>query len=113
MAKYSLGVDYGTSSVRALVVDTETGAEVGTASWNYATGTDGVWLDESDPHLARQNPQDYIDGFYAAVSEAVSGLDASQIVGIGIDTTGSTPLPVDANGWPLALSGDRGLHAMA
>lgn len=113
---YALGVDYGTQSVRALIVDTATGAEVATASWNYATGENGVWIDPSEPHLARQNPQDYIDGFHAAVSAALgeSGIDASQIVGIGIDTTGSTPLPVDENGWPLALGKFEGdLAAMA
>lgn len=114
--RYALGVDYGTQSVRALIVDVDTGEEVGTASWNYSTGVNGVWIDPSDPHLARQNPQDYMDGFIASVSEAVreSGVDPKSIVGIGIDTTGSTPLPVDAEGWPLALGEFKGnLHAMA
>lgn len=110
----SLGIDYGTQSVRALVVDTATGEEVGVGSWEYATGENGVWIDPRDPNLARQNPQDYIDGFHAAVRDAVEGLDVSHIVGIGIDTTGSTPLPVDSEGWPLALGEFAGdLNAMA
>jgi len=107
----ALGVDYGTQSVRALVVDTETGEEISEATWEYATGENGVWIDPDNPNLARQYPQDYIDGFLNAVREAAQGED---IVGIGIDTTGSTPMPVDSAGWPLALGAFRGnLDAMA
>ena len=104
-ARYALGVDYGTNSVRALIADTATGAEVGTAVWEYARGEAGVWLRIGDPHLARQHPQDYIDGFFACVRGALAdaGVDPRAIVGIGVDTTGSTPLPLDAHGVPLAL----------
>src|ERR1700754_437016 len=107
--KYSIGVDYGTNSVRALVVDVETGAEIAAAVWASRHGDAGVMLDPSDPILARQSPADYIDGFLASVSEAIAsardveGLDPKSVVGIGVDTTGSTPIPVDANGTALAL----------
>ena len=103
--RYALGVDYGTNSVRALIVDTETGEEVGTSVWEYARGEAGVWQRQGDPHLARQHPQDYVDGFFACVRGALaeSGVDPASIVGIGVDTTGSTPIPVDARGVPLAL----------
>jgi len=107
--RYALGVDYGTNSVRALVVDTADGSEVGTAVWDYPSGQHGILLDPKDPNLARQNPADYIEGFYRAVRGAVRaarkavGLTAEQVVGIGVDTTGSTPIPVNEAGMPLAL----------
>jgi L-ribulokinase len=108
-AKYAIGLDYGTNSVRALVVDTAHGREVGTAVWNYEHGTQGVILGR-DPNLARQHPADYVKGAevtirqaLAAAKKAVKGFSADQVVGIGVDTTGSTPLPVDAKGQPLAF----------
>ncbi|MDY0169004.1 MAG: ribulokinase [Thermoguttaceae bacterium] len=107
--RFSLGVDFGTNSVRALVVDAADGGEVASAVFNYPSGQDGILLDPKDPNLARQNPADYIEGFRRAVAGAVraakrvDGFDAGRVVGIGIDTTGSTPLPVDRSGLPLAL----------
>lgn len=108
--RYAVGVDYGTNSVRALVVDTANGAEVGTSVYNYPSGEHGILLDPKDPNLARQNPADYIEGFYRSVRGAIKaaqkevGLTAEQVIGIGVDTTGSTPIPVDRNGMPLALN---------
>lgn len=108
-AKYTIGLDYGTNSVRALVVDTRNGREVGTSVWGYRHGTEGVILGR-DPNLARQHPADYITGaevtIQAALLEAskkVRGFTSEQVVGIGVDTTGSTPLPVDEQGQPLAF----------
>jgi len=105
---YSIGVDFGTNSVRALVVDTATGAELASAVFNYPSGRDGILLDRRDPNLARQNPADYIQGLFASVAAALRaarkrrGFDPARVVGIGVDTTGSTPLPVDRRGVPLA-----------
>jgi len=108
-AKYAIGLDYGTNSVRALVVDTANGREVATAVWNYAHGNAGVILSR-DPNLARQHPADYLKGAeitikqaLAAAKKTVRGFKPEQVVGIGVDTTGSTPLPVDADGQPLAF----------
>jgi L-ribulokinase len=107
--KFSIGVDYGTNSVRALVVDTSNGKEIATHVYNYPSGEAGVLLDRKDPNLARQNPADYIDGFYTSVRRAVTaakrerGFKPENVVGIGVDTTGSTPMPVDRDGTPLAL----------
>jgi L-ribulokinase len=108
-AQYAIGLDYGTNSVRALVVDTANGREVATAVWGYEHGEAGVILSR-DPNLARQHPADYIKGAevtikkaIAEAKKAVKGFSADQIVGIGVDTTGSTPLPVDAKGQPLAF----------
>ncbi len=109
MSHYSLGLDYGTNSVRALVVDVADGREVASAVWNYAHGEHGVIL-ARDPHLARQHPADYIKGaeitlrrVVAAAAKTVRKFKPGQIVGIGIDTTGCTPLPLDAQGRPLAF----------
>ncbi len=107
--KYAIGVDFGTNSVRALVVDTADGAEVATCVYDYPSGEEGILLDSKDPNLARQNPADYIDGFYKSVRDAVRaarkqpGFAPRNVVGIGVDTTGSTPIPVDRAGTPLAM----------
>lgn len=108
-AQYTIGLDYGTNSVRALVVDVANGAEVAAATWTYTHGTQGVILSR-DPNLARQHPADYVKGAEITIKQAlaaakknVRGFSADQVVGIGVDTTGSTPLPVDANGQPLAF----------
>src|SRR5579859_2521854 len=108
-AKYTIGLDYGTNSVRALIVDTANGREVGTAVWEYKHGTAGVILSR-DPNLARQHPADYIQGVEITVKKAladarknVRSFQPAQVVGIGVDTTGSTPLPTDRNGQPLAF----------
>ena len=106
---YSIGVDYGTNSVRALVVDTDTGEEIATSVFNYPSGDAGILLDPADPNLARQSPADYIKGFCDSVRDAVSqasereGFQPDQVVGIGVDTTGSTPIPVDAEGVALGV----------
>ena len=108
--KYTIGLDYGTNSVRALIVNVANGAEVAAAVWTYAHGTQGVILSR-DPNLARQHPLDYINGAEITIKQAlatakksVKGFNPEQVIGIGVDTTGSTPLPVDANGQPLAFS---------
>ncbi len=107
--KYSIGLDYGTNSVRALLVDVSNGAEVGNVVWNYSHGEKGVITDPKDPNLARQHPQDYIDGIVKTVKGVLKqakerkGFSPDDVIGIGVDTTGSTPLPVDADGIPLAF----------
>ncbi len=107
--RFALGLDYGTNSVRALVVDLDDGAELASHVFHYPTGTAGIVTSAKDPNLARQHPADYIEGFLKAAAGAVKsarkakGFDPARVVGIGIDTTGSTPMPVDAAGTPLAL----------
>ena len=106
---YTLGVDFGTNSVRAAVVDCADGRIVGTRVFNYPSGDQGVLLDARDPHLARQNPGDYLDGLRESVRGAVADASrepdfaAARIIGIGVDTTGSTPIPVDARNRPLGI----------
>ncbi|MHC4088263.1 MAG: ribulokinase [Planctomycetota bacterium] len=107
---YTIGLDYGTNSVRALCVDVANGNELGTAVHEYETGEAGIILDSTDHNLARQNPADYLRGAQAVIKAAVTeagnadkNFDVSQVIGIGIDTTGSTPIPVDKNGTPLSM----------
>jgi L-ribulokinase len=106
--QFAIGVDYGTNSVRALVVNIATGAEVASHVYDYPSGDAGILVDPRDPNLARQNPADYIQGFMVSVREAVAaaaktpGFAADRVVGIGVDTTGSTPIPVNAAGQALA-----------
>jgi L-ribulokinase len=108
-ASYTIGIDFGTNSVRAVVVDTTDGRVAGTHVFDYPSGEQGVILDPRQPHLARQNPADYIDGLRVSVGGALNEADGSpgfsrdRVIGIGVDTTGSTPLPVDAHARPLAL----------
>lgn len=110
MKRYALGIDYGTNSCRSLLIDLEDGAEAGSAVFHYPSGEMGILLDAKDPQVARQHPQDYLDGLECVVlgalaqaRERVADFDAAQVVGIGIDTTGSTPVPVNAEGTPLGL----------
>ena len=106
---YAIGVDYGTNSVRAVIVDISNGEELATSIWTYRHGTDGVILDDRDPNVARQHPRDYLDGFDASVAAAVAmarkhtHFDPALVVGLGVDTTGSTPIPVDRRGTALAM----------
>ena len=107
--RYAIGVDYGTNSVRALIVDVADGAEIATHVFDYPSGDAGILLDPKDPNLARQNPADYVEGFFKSVRSAVNaakrrrGFAPERVVGIGVDTTGSTPIPVDREGTPLAM----------
>jgi L-ribulokinase len=86
------------------------GRELGTAVYEYETGEAGIILDSSDHNLARQNPADYLKGIEVTVCQAITeakkaeaGFDASDIVGVGVDTTGSTPIPVNKDGVPLSM----------
>ncbi|MBD3421150.1 MAG: ribulokinase [Chitinivibrionales bacterium] len=107
---YTIGIDYGTNSVRALVVDCTNGDEIGGSVYAYPSGRQGIVLDKRDPNLARQNPADYLTGLEASVSAALTEASANaqfsadKVIGIGVDTTGSTPIPVDKKNSPLAMS---------
>ena len=107
---YAIGLDFGTNSVRCLVVDAKDGGELATYVHGYETGQEGILLDASDHNLARQNPADHLKGLEVATTRALAlakerdpGFDADQVVGLGVDTTGSTPMPLDKNGTPLAM----------
>ena len=111
MSKYSIGLDFGTNSCRSVIIDISDGRELGTTVFDYPSGELGILTDPSDPNVARQNPQDYIDGLKFVITGSLEEarvndpeFDANEVIGIGVDTTGSTPVPVDESGTPLALS---------
>jgi L-ribulokinase len=106
-----LGLDHGTSSCRALLVDLDTGAEVAEAVHAYEGGEAGVWHAPDDPDVARQDPRDHLRGLEVTTStvlerarQELAGFDAADVVGIGVATTGSTPLPLARDGQPLAAT---------
>jgi L-ribulokinase len=103
--KYVIGIDFGTDSVRALIVDAGTGEQVSSAVHEYSRWKEGKYCDASISQF-RQHPLDYLEGLESAVVSALASAPAhvrSQIKGISVDTTGSTPVAVDQNGTALAL----------
>ncbi len=105
--KYTIGVDFGTESGRAVVVRVSDGAELGSAVYAYPDSVIDERLPGSDkplpPEWALQNPDDYIGVFRHAVPQAlrVSGVDPADVVGIGVDFTACTMMPALADGTPL------------
>jgi L-ribulokinase len=103
--KFVIGIDYGTDSVRSVVVDTTNGEIVGTSVFDYPRWKKGLYCDPSINQF-RQHPLDYVEGLEQSVKAALKGLPAETIknvVGITVDTTGSTPVAVDKDGTPLSL----------
>ena len=106
MSRYTLGLDYGSDSVRALLVDVTTGAELATHMVNYPRWAEGKFCDPANDQY-RQHPQDYIDSLIAVVRglwEKVPSGTADKVIGMSFDTTGSTPVAINAEGTPLALT---------
>lgn len=110
MARYTIGLDFGTNSCRALLVDVGSGRELATRVFAYPSGSDGVWLDPAEPNLARQDPADYVLGIEEAVVGVLRQGRAADpdfrpeaVIGIGVDTTGSSPMPVDGAGQALCF----------
>ncbi len=104
--KYVIGLDYGTDSVRALLVDAENGAEVACAVSLYKRWAEGKYCDPEKSQF-RQHPLDYIEGMEESIKEIVAQVSpavVANILAITIDTTGSTPGAVDEKGTPLALT---------
>lgn len=102
--KYVIGIDFGTDSVRAILVSTQTGEILATEVFEYPRWKAGLYCDPLQNQF-RQHPQDHLEGLEHTVKSVVSasGINPDQILGIGIDTTGSSPMAVDRAGKPLAL----------
>lgn len=104
--KYTIGIDYGTDSVRSLIVGVETGQEAGSAVYYYPRWKKGLYCDPVKNQF-RQHPKDYLEGLEYTVREALKQAPAGvagNVVGISVDTTGSTPVAVDEKGTPLSLT---------
>ncbi|MBD3167727.1 ribulokinase, partial [bacterium] len=100
-----IGLDYGTDSVRCLIVDAADGAQIATAVHPYTRWSEGRYCDPANNQF-RQHPRDYIEGLETTVRESLAQAPAGtaeRICGIAIDTTGSTPCAVDREGTPLGL----------
>ena len=106
MAKYTIGLDYGSDSVRSLIVNVETGEEVASVVFEYPRWKKGEYCDAPNNQF-RQHPKDYLEGLEYTIVEALKQAPegvAENVVGISVDTTGSTPVAVDEKGTPLALT---------
>lgn len=102
---FVIGLDYGTDSARAVIVNAETGKTIATAVKYYPRWKEGKYCNPSINQY-RQHPQDYIDVLIATVREALAECPegtAEKVVGIAFDTTGSTPVFTDKNGVPLSM----------
>ncbi|MBC7725128.1 MAG: ribulokinase [Burkholderiaceae bacterium] len=105
--RFVIGIDYGTLSGRALVVRVADGAEIASASHDYAHAVMDTTLAATGrrlpPEWALQVPSDYVEVLKTAVPAAVraAGIDPAQVIGVGTDFTASTPMPVIADGTPL------------
>ena len=108
MKKYSMGIDYGTLSGRVLIVDIENGQEIASSEYAYPHAVMDDQLPSGkklDIDYALEHPADFIDVLKIAVPDAVkkSGIDASQIIGIGVDFTSCSVMPVKADNTPLCF----------
>ncbi|MCJ7659190.1 MAG: ribulokinase [Anaerolineales bacterium] len=107
--KYTIGVDFGTESGRAVLVDVTDGREVATAVYQYANGVIDENLPETDilldPDFALQDPNDYLDVFKKTIPAVLqdSGVSPEDVIGIGSDFTACTVLPTKADGTPLCF----------
>lgn len=102
---YVIGVDYGTDSVRSIVVDAATGQELAASVFFYPRWKKQLYCNASENQF-RQHPLDYLEGLESTIKDCVEQVGpvvAKNIKGIAVDTTGSTPVAVDATGTPLAL----------
>ncbi|GAB3039296.1 ribulokinase [Bowmanella dokdonensis] len=105
MSRYALGLDYGSDSVRALLVDTATGAEIASHLVFYPRWSKGLYCEPARDQF-RQHPQDYLDSLELVLQglwkKAPQGA-AERVIGLSFDTTGSTPVAINKEGVPLAL----------
>ena len=103
---FVIGVDFGTDSVRSVLIHAGNGTEIGAAVFQYPRWRDGLYCDPSGSQF-RQHPLDYVEGLEYSIKECLRQAGAAakrKVKAISIDTTGSTPVAVDASGRPLSLS---------
>ncbi len=98
---YSIGIDFGTNSVRAAIFNVSNGTEICDSVFAYPSGIEGILQDPNESLSARQNPNDYLLGLEFVLQDVLQiahkkspSFDANNIIGIGVSATGSTPLPI-------------------
>jgi L-ribulokinase len=102
---FVIGVDYGTDSVRSIVANARTGEEMASSVFYYPRWKQGMYCIPADNQF-RQHPKDYLEGLEHTIKECLAKVGpevAANVKGIGVDTTGSTPVAVNEAGVPLAL----------
>jgi L-ribulokinase len=103
---YVIGVDYGTDSVRSVLVDAANGLEIASSVFYYPRWKEGKYCHPSTNQF-RQHPLDYVEGLETTIKACLQKAEtdiAKKVKGLSVDTTGSTPVAVDATGTPLALT---------
>ncbi|HVX48801.1 MAG TPA: FGGY family carbohydrate kinase, partial [Chitinophagaceae bacterium] len=103
--KFVIGVDYGTDSVRSVIIDATNGAEAASSVFYYPRWRDGLYCNPAQNQF-RQHPLDYVEGLEATIKDCLHKAGAAvtqNIKAISVDTTGSTPVAADKHGTPLAL----------
>src|SRR5688572_28690981 len=103
---FVIGIDYGTDSVRSIIVNARNGEEIAASIYNYPRWRDGLFCNPAKNQF-RQHPLDYIEGLEQTVRKCLAQAGEQvrkNIKGISVDTTGSTPVAVDKTGTPLALT---------
>lgn len=103
MKKSVIGLDFGTDSVRAVLVEAENGNIIASSVSNYPRWAEERWSDASKSQF-RQHPLDYLECMETVIRDVLKQDDAARVAGIAVDTTGSTPCAVDKSGTPLALT---------
>ena len=105
--QFVIGVDYGSDSVRAVLINAFNGEEVASSVFNYPRWRDGLYCNAAENQF-RQHPLDYVEGLESTIKDCLKKAGgnniADKVKGLSIDTTGSTPVAVDKNGTPLALT---------
>jgi L-ribulokinase len=108
-ARFVIGIDFGTNTARAVVVNTADGEEVGVGVAAYPHGENGVIPDSRNPSVARHHPSDYLEAARTSIRVAVQdaernpGFQRDAVIALGLDTTSSTTIPVDAKLRPLVF----------
>ena len=107
--KFSIGFDFGTNSCRGILVNISSGKEECEHVYNYKKGSSGVILTKNNPLLARQHPIEYTNALIECTKKIITKakkkinkFSPDKVIGLGVDTTGSSPMPVDKEGKPLA-----------
>lgn len=103
---YVIGVDFGTDSVRSVIVDAADGSEMASSVVDYPRWKAGKYCNPSENQF-RQHPLDYLEGLEYTIRDALrnaKGLNATEIIALSVDTTGSTPVAVNKEGTPLSLT---------
>lgn len=105
--QFVIGVDYGSDSVRSVLINAHNGEEIASSVFNYPRWQQGLFCKPAENQF-RQHPLDYIEGLETTIKDCIAKAGGTEVAkavkGLSVDTTGSTPIAVDKTGTPLALT---------